>query len=179
MPRLPDGEYLHAGQIQVDTSNNSTVTLKAAGGDSMLSVVGQGTATLIGGSGGTDLLFGGSGPTTLIAGTGNDYLFAGKGATTFIDNAGNDYMKGGPTADTFTFTDVNSGHDVIVGFKAGEDVLKIASNLNGNGITSAADLVSGASVVNGSTVLHLGPNQDVTIRGVDTPATLVNSILMV
>ena len=96
-------------------------------------MVGTGTATLIGGSGGTDLLFGGSGPTTLIAGTGNDYLFAGTGTTTFIDNTGNDYMKGGPAADTFTFADVHPGHDTIVNFKVGTDVLKIASNLNGNG----------------------------------------------
>ena len=134
MPRLPDGKYLAASQMQIDTSNSSTVTLTASGGDALLAVVGGGTATLTGGSGGTDLLFGGSGPTTLIAGTGNDYLFAGAGATTFIDNKGNDYMKGGPAADTFTFADVNSGHDTIVSFKAGTDVLKIASNLNGNGI---------------------------------------------
>ena len=84
MPRLPDGEYLPASQMQIDTSNNSTVVLTAGDHDALLSVVGSGTATLTGGSGDTDLLFGGSGPTTLIAGTGNDYLFAGSGATTFM-----------------------------------------------------------------------------------------------
>ena len=178
MPRLPDGKNLAASQMQIDTSNSSTVTLTASGGDALLAVVGGGTATLTGGSGGTDLLFGGSGPTTLIAGTGNDYLFAGAGATTFIDNKGNDYMKGGPAADTFTFADVNSGHDTIVSFKAGTDVLKIASNLNGNGIVSAADVISNASVVDGSTVLHLGPDHDVTIRGIGTPSTLTGSIIM-
>jgi hypothetical protein len=178
MPRLPDGTYLAASQMQINTSNSSTVTLTATGGDSLLAVVGSGTATLIGGSGSTDLLFGGSGPTTLIAGTGNDYLFAGKGATTFIDNRGNDYMKGGPASDTFTFADANPGHDIIANFKAGADVLKIASNLNGNGITSAAALISNANVVEGSTVLHLGPDHDVTIRGIDTPSTLVGSIMM-
>ena len=94
MPRLPDGEYLSASQMQIDTSNNSTVTLTATGGNSLLAVIGAGTATLIGGNDSTDLLFGGSGPTTLIAGTGNDYLFAGTGTTTFIDNKGDDYMKG-------------------------------------------------------------------------------------
>ena len=101
VPRLPDGEYLQANQMQIDVSNNPSVTLNANGRDSLLSVVGTGTATLTGGTGGTDLLFGGAGPTTLIAGTGNDYLFAGNGATTFIDNNGNDYMKGGPGTDTF------------------------------------------------------------------------------
>ncbi len=78
MPRLPDGEYLQASQMQIDVSNNPVVTLSAANRDSLLSVVGTGTATLTGGTGGTDLLFGGAGPTTLIAGTGNDYLFAGE-----------------------------------------------------------------------------------------------------
>ncbi len=178
MPRLPDGEYLSASQMQIDTSNNSTVTLTATGGNSLLSVVGAGTATLIGGDGSTDLLFGGSGPTTLIAGTGNDYLFAGAGTTTFIDNKGDDYMKGGSGVDTFTFADVNSGHDVIASFKVGSDVLKIASDLNGNGITSAEELISGASVVEGSTVFHLGPDHEVTIRGIDTPSTLAASIVV-
>jgi len=178
MPRLPDGNYLAASQMQIDTSNSSTVTLTATDGDALLAVVGGGKATLIGGGGGTDLLFGGSGPTTLIAGTGNDYLFAGTGATIFIDNKGDDYMKGGRAADTFTFADVNSGHDIIVNFKAGTDVLKIASNLNGNGIISAADLISNASVVEGSTVLHLSPDHDITIRGIDTPSTLTGSLIM-
>ena len=178
MPRLPDGEYLQASQMQIDISNRNTVMLTATGGDSLLSVIGGGTATLIGGNGGTDLLFGGSGPTTLVAGTGNDYLFAGAGATTFIDNKGDDYMKAGPGADTFTFADVNPGHDIIVDLNVGADVLKIQSNLNGNGITSAAELISSASVVGGSTVLHLTPDHDVTIRGIATPSTLANSILM-
>jgi hypothetical protein len=178
MPRLPDGEYLQASQRQIDISNNSTVMLTATGGDSLLSVVGGGTATLVGGNGGTDLLFGGSGPTTLVAGTGNDYLFAGAGATTFIDNKGDDYMKGGPAADIFTFADVNPGRDTVANFKVGTDTLKIGSNLNGNGITSAAQLISGASAVGGSTVLHLDPHHDVTILGIGTPSALANSIIV-
>ena len=125
MPRLPDGEYLQASQMQIDISNNSTVMLTPATATRCCRWSAAGTATLSGGSGGTDLLFGGGGPTTLIAGTGNDYLFAGAGATTFIDNRGNDYMKGGSGADTFTFADINPGHDTIVNFKAGTDILKI------------------------------------------------------
>jgi hypothetical protein len=178
MPRLPDGEYLSVKQMQIDISNDSTVTLTATGGNSLLAVVGGGTATLIGGDG-IDLLFGGSGPTTLIAGAGNDYLFAGKGATTFIDGAGDDYMKGGPGYDTFIFEDVNPGHDTIANFKPDEDVLQIASNLNNNGITSAEELIASASVDEGSTMLHLTPDHTVTIRGIDTPSSLLNSIQMI
>ncbi len=178
MPRLPDGEYLQASQMQIDVSNNHSVTLSATNRDSLLSVVGTGTATLTGGTGGTDLLFGGAGPTTLIAGTGNDYLFAGNGATTFIDNNGNDYMKGGTGTDTFTFADVHPGHDTIVNFKPGTDLLRIASNLDGIHIASAAQLVSAASVVGGSTVLHFGPNHDVTVQGINAPSMLTGSIVV-
>ncbi len=175
MPRLPDGEYLQASQMQIDVSNNPVVTLSAANRDSLLSVVGTGTATL---TGGTDLLFGGAGPTTLIAGTGNDYLFAGKGATTFMDNSGDDYMKGATAKDTFTFADIHPGHDTIVNFKVGTDVLKIASNLDGIHVASVAQVIAAASAVAGSTVLHFGPNHDVTVQGVGTPSNLTGSIVV-
>jgi hypothetical protein len=87
-------------------------------------------------------------------------------------------MKGGSGADTFIFEDVNSGSDTIANFKANADILKIASNLNGNGIIDAEDLISDATVVEGSTVLHLTPDHTVTILGVDTPSSLLNSVIM-
>jgi Ca2+-binding RTX toxin-like protein len=177
VPRLPDGEYLQASQMQIDVSNNSTVILSATDRDSLLSVVGTGTATLTGGNG-IDLLFGGGGPTTLDAGAGNDYLFAGAGTTTFIDDKGNDYMKAGPGTDTFTFADIHPGHDTIVNFKVGTDILKIATNLDGIQVANAAQLISTASVVGGSTVFHFGPNHDVTIQEIATPSTLANSIVV-
>jgi hypothetical protein len=178
VPRLPDGEYLQATQMQIDVSNNGIVTLSAGNQDSLLAVVGTGAATLTGGTGSTDLLYGGAGPTTLIAGTGNDYLFAGAGTTTFVDNRGNDYMKGGPAADTFTFADIHPGHDTIANFTVGTDKLKIASDLDGISVANAAQLISTASVLGGSTVLHFGPNHDVTIQGIAAPAALTNSIVV-
>ena len=178
VPRLPDGEYLQASQMHIDVSNSPSVTLSATDRDSLLSVVGTGMATLTAGTADTDLLFGGAGPTTLIAGTGNDYLFAGAGTTTFIDNRGNDYMKGGPGTDTFTFADIHPGHDTIVNFKVGSDVLKIASNLDGMNIANAAQLVSAASVVGGSTLFHFGPNHDVTVQGISAPSMLTSSVVV-
>ncbi len=174
----PARRRISTGEIKFKSTFRTTpsVTLSATNRNSLLSVVGTGTATLIGGTGGTDLLFGGAGPTTLIAGTGNDYLFAGTGATTFIDNNGNDYMKAGPGTDTFTFADVHPGHDIIVNFKTGTDVLKLASGVDGTNITTAAQLIAAASVVGGSTVFHLGPNHDVTIQGIGTPSALLGSI---
>jgi hypothetical protein len=178
IPRLPDGVYLQNSQMQIDTSGASQVTLTATAGDSLLSVVGSGTATLTGGTGTSDLLFGGSGPTTLIAGTGNDYMFTGSGATTFVDNTGDNYMKGGAGANTYVFTENNSGHDTIANFNTATDMLRIGSNLNGDGITTASQLIAGATVSNGDTVLHLSSKDDITLLGITAPSSLLNSILV-
>src|SRR5205807_2379108 len=94
MPRLPDGVWLPNSQMQIDTSGASTVTLTAIGGDSLLAVVGNGSATLNGGNGTSDLMYGGTGSTSFNPGPGNDYLFAAYNATgtqTFNDNTGNNY----------------------------------------------------------------------------------------
>ncbi len=87
-------------------------------------------------------------------------------------------MKGAAATDTFTFADIHPGHDTIVNFKVGTDVLKIASNLDGIHIANVAQLVSAAIVVAGSTVLHFGPNHDVTVQGVGTPSNLTGSIVV-
>ncbi|MBV9481335.1 MAG: hypothetical protein JO249_11360 [Acidobacteria bacterium] len=178
VPRLPDGTWLENSQMQIDTSGASTVTLTARGGDSLLAVVGNGTATLTGGNGGTDLLYGGGGRTTLVAGTGNDYLFGGSGPTTFVDNTGNNYLHGGTGANTYQFTDSHSGHDTIANFNPATDHIQVAANLNGNGIASGAQLLAGATLSNGNTVLHLSPNDDITLLGVSNPSSLLASILV-
>jgi Ca2+-binding RTX toxin-like protein len=181
MPRLPDGVWLPNSQMQIDTSGASSVTLTARGGDSLLAVVGNGTATLTGGSGGCDLLYGGSGPTTLIAGTGNDYMFGGSGPTTFVANIGNDYMRGGTGPNTYQFAANHSGHDTIANFNSATDHLQIGANLNGIATASqlvAGAIVAGATVSNGNTVLHLSPNNDITLLGVSSPVSLLNSILV-
>jgi hypothetical protein len=56
--------------------------------------------------------------------------------------------------------------------------LKIKSGVDGTNITSAAQLIAGATVVGGATVFHLGPNHDVTMQGIGTPSTLANSIIV-
>ena len=179
MPRLPDGNFLYSNQIQLDTSNTN-VTLTASGGDSLLAVQGRGSDTLIGGNGTTDVLFAGtSGNNTLVAGTGNDYMFGGfsGGTTAFVDNTGNNYMKGGTGTTIYQFTENGSGHDTIANFNPATDQLQVAANLNGNGITSASQLISGASVNNGNTVLHLSSkNDDIMLVGIADPTTLANSV---
>jgi hypothetical protein len=178
MPKLPDGIYLPNTQMHIDTSGSSTVTLTAQGGDSLLAVVGSGTAILTGGTGSCDLLFGGSGPTTLKAGTGNDYMFGGSAATTFVDNVGVNYMSGGTGQNTYAFVEGHSGHDTIANFKIGRDMLKITGNLNDNGFKTAAQLIAGATVENGNTVLRLSPTDDITLIAIGQPSSLVKSILV-
>jgi hypothetical protein len=74
--------------------------------------------------------------------------------------------------------DIHPGHDTIVNFKMGTDILKIASDVDGITVASAAELVSAASVAGGSTVFHLGPNHDVTLQGIDIPSALISSIIV-
>jgi hypothetical protein len=201
MPRLPDGVWLPASQMQIDTSNAAMVNLTgAAGQDVLLSVVGNGTATLTSKSaaGGNALLYGGSGPTTLIAGAGNDYMFGGgsgssyiyntsqslqfgaQQTTTFIDGTGNDYMLGGPGPNIYAFQVNATGPrtTTIANFNTSTDRLQVAANLDGNGMNSASQLLAGATLSNGNTTLHLSPNDNITLLGISQPSTLLNSIFV-
>ena len=49
---------------------------------------------------------------------------------------------------------------------------------DGNGITTAAQLMAGATVSNGNTVLHLSSTNDITLLGIPTPASLLSSIIV-
>src|SRR5205085_2268583 len=116
VPRLPDGTWLQNSQMQIDVSRASTVTLTANSGDSLLAVVGNGTAILNGGSGTTDLMFGGTGWTTFNPGIGNDYMFGAYnaiGTTTFNDNTGNNWMHGGGGRNIYVVGENSSGRDTI------------------------------------------------------------------
>ena len=176
MPKLPDGVYLTRSQMQIDTSTNNNVTLTANGGDSLLSVVGSGTDTLNGGTGAVDLFYGGTGNDTFNPGTGNDYLFGGSGKNTFNDNTGNDYYRSGGTANVYWFGEDHSGHDSINAFHTNTDKLDVAANLNGNGITTASQLIAAATVSNGSTVLHLSAQDDITLLGISSPSSISTAL---
>ena len=175
MPKLPDGLYLAANQMQIDTSSNN-VNLTAQSGNSLLSVVGGGTDTLTGGTGAVNLLYGGTGSDTFVAGAGNDYLFGGSGTNTFIDGVGDDYMSSNGLANTYIFDVAKSGADTIANFNVNTDQIQIAANLNGDGIASVSALLAAATVTNGSTVLHLGPQDEITLLGILNPSTLSHAI---
>jgi hypothetical protein len=89
--------------------------------------------------------------------------------TTFQPDPGNDYLHSRKTT---------QGHGEIANLNGNMDQLPIAPNLHAHGITSAAKLVSGATVSNGNSVLHLSPTKDITFLGISQPSTLVDSILV-
>jgi hypothetical protein len=57
-------------------------------------------------------------------------------------------------------------------------MLKITGNLNDNGFKTAAQLIAGATVENGNTVLRLSPTDDITLIAIGQPSSLVKSILV-
>ena len=87
-------------------------------------------------------------------------------------------MQGAGTANVYMFVKSNSGQDTIANFNPTTDRLQIAANLNGNGITSASQLISGATFSNGNTTLHLSSKDDITLIGVSAPSNLASLIFL-
>jgi hypothetical protein len=68
---------------------------------------------------------------------------------------------------TFQFGTVGSGMTKIANFRHGKDVLKVKSNLNGNGLTTAAQVFSHCSASGGNTVCDLlTGNKKIALDGV-------------
>jgi Ca2+-binding RTX toxin-like protein len=177
MPRFSDGTDLTYANIHVATSSTGT-TMVGQDVDQLL-YGGTGNDTLTGGAR-IDWLYGDKGNDTLNGGAGNDYLFGGEGNDRLIGGTGNDYLKGNAGADTFVFGENQSGHDTVADFTPGQDHLEIKQNLNGNGLTTAAQVIAGATTDQaGNVVLHLGGQNDVTLLGVDMAHLTAASITMV
>ena len=58
------------------------------------------------------------------------------------------------------------GQDVVLDFKAGEDVLQISRNINGLKVTDAADLAARVTDQHGDAVIDLGHGDSITLKGV-------------
>src|SRR5262249_32952066 len=159
-----DGQYLHAADMHVFTGSTGT-TMTGTDADELY-YGGTGNDTIIGGNG-IGLLFGGQGNDSILGGPANDYLFGGDGNDRLDGGWGTNYFKGGAGADTFVFDNSLSLHDVIADFNTTADHLEIKQNLGGNGLLTAADVLSHAtSDAHGNAVLHLGASSDVTLVGV-------------
>ncbi|WP_232315194.1 calcium-binding protein [Oceanibaculum pacificum] len=126
---------------------------------------GRGHDVLIGGDG-ADLLEGNKNADTLVGGLGDDTLRGGKGHDRLEGGGGNDVMYGGLGDDVFVFAD-NSGADTIMDFWRGGNRIEVSQGINGTAISSEADLLALlSSDANGSAVLDLGADSNVTLLGV-------------
>jgi Ca2+-binding RTX toxin-like protein len=102
----------------------------------------------------------------LMGGAGNDSLNGYGGADTLEGGAGNDLLNGGAGADSYVFASA-SGLDTIQGFAVAEaDKIQLASNLNGSGITTAAQALAATSYASGNAIVDLGAGNSVTLVGV-------------
>ncbi|WP_235006931.1 DUF4347 domain-containing protein [Calothrix rhizosoleniae] len=129
--------------------------LTGTGGDDL--ILGRnGNDTLTGGAG-NDLLVGSSGNDLLVGSTGDDTLIGGTGNDTLIGGIGDDTLIGGTRSDTFVFAE-GEGHDTIIGFWQGEDLIGLADGLSFGDLSfSGNDIIVTAS----SEILA-------TLTGVDT-----------
>lgn len=95
--------------------------LDGDGGDDRL-LGGGGDDRLIGETG-DDLLRGGSGNDALFGGAGNDVLRGEKAHDWLDGGAGDDVLIGGGSEDVFQVSGADPGHDRILDFKSGADVI--------------------------------------------------------
>ena len=118
--------------------------------------LGGGNDTGLGGNG-NDKIFGGLGDDVLKGGTGNDSceggadrdvlmgqggrdsLFGGGGADQLIGGDGNDELTGGNGPDTFVYLDRKEGHDRILDFKDGTDLIDLSAIGRGFGSLQITD----------------------------------------
>ena len=157
--RLADGSLVQHDDITVAGNGGETLT---GGAGSQLLHGKAGNDTLSGGAG-IDLLFGGDGNDVLHGGDGADYLFDGKGAGMLNGGPGNDFLKGNQGADTFQFARSGDGRDTIADLEPGLDRLKIPGITHADAQSLIANATSGQK---GGAVLHLTPDDDITLLGI-------------
>ena len=141
---------------------NGDDALTAGSGDDKL-YGGAGNDDLDGGTG-DDLLDGGFGNDALSGGSGDDEFFGGAGDDTLSGGAGDDVLSGGAGHDEFLFSG-GGGTDVILDFEDG-DLVRIAKNINGSDITSAAQVADHVSDDGGHAVVDFGHGDTLTLVGV-------------
>jgi Ca2+-binding RTX toxin-like protein len=163
-PKLSDGTHLNFDSIRI-TSSSGNQTLN--GSDINELVHGSSGNDTISGGKGIDILFGGDGDDGLNGGPGDDFLYGGNGNDRISGSAGNDYLKGNAGSDTFVFGADAGGRDRIGDFRPGTDFLEIKSDLNGNGLKSASQVLGTATTdADSNAVLHLGGGVEIVLIGV-------------
>ena len=122
------------------------------GGNDTLS--GGADGDIIFGNGGNDVLYGGAVASSDTSGTGNDTLFGGlgndliyghDGDDLIIGGAGQDSLYGGAGNDTYVmgwYNQVDIIYQFGMGGAAGDDILRVFTNVNNSGIQTAADVIA-------------------------------------
>jgi len=87
----------------------------------------------------SETLDGGSKKANLYGGAGNDILIAGAQGGILSGGAGNDTLLSGAGRDS-VYIAGNDGHDTVIGFDAGQDVLKLVDSTVAGWSTSGNDL---------------------------------------
>lgn len=135
---------------------------------------GGGNDSIIG-NGGNDWIYGDAtsaastdGADTVYGGIGDDVIYGGGGNDVLYGQNGSDYLTGGSGADVFVLTS-NGDVDTLYDFTSGSDLLRIASNINNSGITTAAQIIANFTAVEGWGVITLGNSSNaVWLQGVSS-----------
>jgi Ca2+-binding RTX toxin-like protein len=75
-------------------------------------------------------------------------------------------LHGGAGGDTFIFSG-GGGNDVVLDFKAGQDILQISKGINGTDIASVGDLSDRIQQVGSNTIVDLGNGDTITLVNVN------------
>ncbi|WP_347267195.1 M10 family metallopeptidase [Paracoccus sp. (in: a-proteobacteria)] len=89
---------------------------------------------------------------------------------------GNDTLYGGGGADVFVF---RSGRDVVLDFRDNVDTLRIDDALWGGGSRSVAQVLQGAELQGGSTVLSFANGHSLTLAGFTNIAALQDDLVII
>lgn len=109
-------EYGTADQNIVGTASNDSIS--AYGGNDTVSALA-----------GNDSVNGNQGNDSLLGGMGNDTLHGGQGNDTLSAEKGNDQIWGDLGNDTFLISGLTSGHDTIMDFTHGQDVINLQGTI--------------------------------------------------
>ncbi len=165
-----------------DRHGGPMVAHGGTGGDNLL-IAGGGAATLFGGGEGDQLYAGGSNQAlhagtgnetlsaflgghgdTLYGGSGHDQMIGGAGSDTFIAGTGAATMTGGSHADLFAFIDGSAGgHDLIVGFTAGDMI-----DLEGYGANAVRQALRSQTAGPNGVTITLSDHTSITFAGLNS-----------
>jgi hypothetical protein len=159
------GTLSFAGGSGVDTViAGDSVTLNMSGGGNNWGVAyGAGSVVNAYSTTGTDTLLGGAGSNVILTGAGTDYVIPGTGDETIYASTGTMDVIASGGSSAFALDYVNGfggGFTNCVGFSSQDTIA-----LYNYGAGAGQNVLNGAEVVNGNTVLHLTDNTTVVLFG--------------